>query len=67
MILDRDSFEAASRVINHHGKNAQRFALGRKIEAEDSDDEIGTVAWRRILAAIEEIERNERVPGEGLN
>jgi hypothetical protein len=60
MAEDPDIFRAAKLIIDQHGTEAANFAAGRAdLLLEDGDLE-GSAVWRRILAAIEELQRGRR-------
>ena len=66
MIDDPDIYRAAKLVIDQQGDVAGDFAAGRAdLLLEDGDME-GAAVWRRILEAIEELQRGRR-EGERLN
>jgi hypothetical protein len=47
-------------VIDQHGEEAAIFAAGRADELLMDGDTDGSAVWRRILAAIEELQRGRR-------
>jgi hypothetical protein len=60
MISDPDIFHAAKLVIDQRGEEAATFAAGRADELLEDGDIDGALVWRRILAAIEELQRGPR-------
>ena len=60
MVDDPDIFRAAKLIIDQHGVEAATYAADRAdLLLEESDPE-GSAVWRRILAAIEELQRGRR-------
>jgi hypothetical protein len=66
MIDDPDIFRAAKLVIDQRGEDAAMFAAGRADQLLEEGDLDGSAVWRRILAAIEELQRGPR-EGEAVN
>lgn len=62
---EKDVWRAAQAVLKLHGDDALAYARTRaeQFAAQGADD--GAAAWRRIAAAIEELERTE--PGGSLH
>ena len=66
MVSDPDIYRAAKLVIDQHGDEATDFAAGQgDLPLEEGDME-GSAVWRRILEAIDELQRG-RQEGEHLN
>ncbi len=63
-VSDIDIMRTAHIVIKQHGASAAYFAAGRADDFLEADDLDGAGTWRRILAAIEDLQREERKPGE---
>jgi hypothetical protein len=63
---DPDIFRAAKLLIDRHGEDAAIRAAQRADVPLDEGDVDGALVWRRILEAIEELQR-ERRNGEPLN
>ena len=66
MLDDPDIFRAAKLLMDQHGEDAAIRAAQRADELLDEGDVDGAVVWRRILEAIEELQRGRR-EGEPLN
>jgi hypothetical protein len=66
MTADADIYRAAKLLIDQRGENAAAFAAERANVLLDEDDLDGSLTWRRILAAIMELQR-ERGDGEAVN
>jgi hypothetical protein len=66
VIDDPDIFHAAKLVIDQRGEEAANFAAGRADLLLEEGDLDGSAVWRRILAAIEELQRAPR-PDEAVN
>jgi hypothetical protein len=52
MTADADIYYAAKLLIDQQGENAAAFAAGRANVLLDED---GSLTWRRIIAAIQEL------------
>jgi len=63
---DLDALRCAKLLLDRHGRDAERHAALRADELEAAGDEAGRRAWRRILAAVDELARTERRQGETL-
>jgi hypothetical protein len=61
-----DIYRAAKLVIDRHGKEAALYSAARTAVLAGEGDNGGTAIWRRITAAVEELQR-ERRPGEAVN
>ena len=66
MIDDLDIFRAAKLLIDQHGDDAATRASLRADELLAERDADGSAVWRRILAAIDELQRGRR-EGESVN
>jgi len=66
MVDDPDIFRAAKLLIDRHGDDAAIRAAERADKLFEDGDIDGALVWRRILAAIEELQRQPR-PGEPVN
>jgi hypothetical protein len=55
-----DIYCAAKLVIDKYGDEAENFAARRVEQFLDDGDLDGSAAWRRILTAIEELEKETR-------
>jgi hypothetical protein len=66
MTSDPDIYCAAKLLIDQHGADAGLCAAERAGAPLEASDMIGATIWRRILKAIEELERG-RQEGESLN
>jgi hypothetical protein len=60
VIDDHDIFHAAKLLIDKHGDDAALRAAQRADELLEDGDVDGTVVWRRIIDAIEELQRGRR-------
>ena len=60
MIDDPDIYHAAKLVIDREGEGAATFAADRADALLEKGDLDGSAVWRRILAAIEELQRERR-------
>ena len=63
MIPDIDIFRSASLLVKHHGEDAPIHAAMRADAMLDKGDLDGLAVWKRILRAVEELQRAE--PGAG--
>jgi hypothetical protein len=63
MTTRQDILRAASLVIANHGERAWFRCAQRADELLDRGDVEAARAWRRILAAVEELQSTERPDG----
>jgi hypothetical protein len=61
-----DIYRAAKLVIDRDGEDAQLYAAARTVVHAGKGDEEGAAIWRRVAAAVEELQR-ERRPDEAVN
>jgi len=61
-----DIYRAAKLVIDRHGEDAPLYAAARTAVLAGEGDTEGAAIWRRITAAVEEVQR-ERRPDEAVN
>ena len=66
MTSDLDIYRAAKLLIDPNGDEAALYAAGRADLLFEEGDAAGAATWRRIMAAVEELQRGRR-PGEGMN
>ena len=64
MTSDLDVYRSAHALIQRHGSEAAILAAMRADELMDAGDLDGAAVWRRIVAAIKEMQRVEPGPGE---
>ncbi len=62
-----DTYRAASLLIKQHGDEAVIHAATRVYELLDAGDLDCAAVWRRIIRAIEELQRKEPGEGEAVN
>lgn len=67
MTSDLDLYRAANLLIKRHGGEAPIHAAMRADELLDAGDLDGAAVWRRIIRAIEELQRKEPREGEAVN
>ena len=67
MIYDRDIFRAAQLLVKRHGADAPIVAAQRADELFNEGDLDGVAVWRRILHAVEELQRVTPKVGERVN
>jgi hypothetical protein len=60
VIDDPDMFRAAKLMIDQHGEDAEARASLRADQLLAERDVQGSAVWRRILAAIVELQRGRR-------
>ena len=63
-IDDIDIFRAAAAFIKQHGHDAQHLAIKRTTEMLDTGDVDGYAVWKRIVNAINVMQRETPRPGE---
>jgi hypothetical protein len=61
-----DIYRAAKLVIDRHGGDAALYAAARTAVLAGEGDDAGAAIWRRITAAVEELQRARR-PDEAVN
>ncbi len=64
MIPDLDIFRSANLLVKQHGQDAPIQAAMRADAMLDKGDLGGYAAWKRVLRAVEELQRAE--PGAGV-
>ncbi len=64
MIRDLDIYRGASIHIREHGEDAALEAAQRADAMLEKGDLEGLAVWKRIVRAVEEIQRTERKPGD---
>ncbi len=67
MISDIDIYRAASVVMKQYGKDAQIHSTKRASAMLDKGDLGGHAAFKRILQAIEELQRKAPKSGEAVH
>ncbi len=67
MIPDLDIFRSANVLIREHGAGAALEAAQRADAMLERGDMGGCAVWKRIVAAVEEIERKERRENEAAH
>jgi hypothetical protein len=66
-IADTEIWRAAHMLIAEHGQDAVVIVAQRLDELLQRGDAKGEGVWRSIAAAIDELRRTERMPGERMN
>ena len=64
MITDLDIYRSANVLIHEHREDAALEAAQRADAMLERGDMEGCAVWKRIVRAVEEIERKERREGE---
>ena len=64
MTSDLDIYRSAKMLIDQHGEDAGLEAAIRADAILEKGDMEGAAAWRRIVKAVEELQRQEPGPGE---
>ncbi len=64
MTSDIDIFRSASVLIREHGEDAALEAAQLADAMLERGDMEGAAVWRRIVKAVEEMQREERWPGQ---
>jgi hypothetical protein len=67
LISDPDIWRAAQLMIKRHGEDAAIAAAQRADELFNENDFDGAAVWRRILHAVEELQRATPRVGERVN
>ncbi len=63
MIPDLDIYRSANVLVKRHGQDAPIHAAMRADELLEAGDLDGCAVWKRILRAVEELQRVEPGPG----
>jgi hypothetical protein len=67
MTSDLDIYRTASVLIREHGEEADFVAAQRADSFLEAGDIDGQMIWKRVLAAVKEIQREEPEEGEAVN
>ncbi len=67
MASNIDIYRSAKLLIDQHGEDAGLEAAMRADAMLEKGNMDGKRVWLRIIAAIEEMQRTERLPGEGAH
>ena len=67
MISDPDIWRAAQLIVKRHSADALIVAAQRADELFNEGDLDGAAVWRRILHAVEELQRVKPNAGEKVN
>ncbi len=67
MTSDLDVYRTASVLIRWHGEDADLQAAQRADAMLEKGSLDGQRVWRRVLAAVKEIQRQEAREGEAVN
>ncbi len=62
-IPDLDIYRSANVLVKHHGQDAPIHAAMRADAMLEKGDLDGCAVWRRILRAVEELQRTDPAPG----
>ena len=67
MTPDIDIFRSAQLLVKRHGKDAPIHAAIRADAALEVGDLDGLATWKRILRAVEELQRAEPTSGKAVH
>ncbi len=67
MISDLDIYRAANLLVKHHGQDAQIHSIKRASAMLDKGDLGAYAVWKRILRAVEELQRMEAKSGGAVH
>ncbi len=67
MIHDIDIYRTAAVLIKQHGQDAPIHAAMRADAMLEAGDLDGLAVWKRILRAVEELQRVERGPSAAVH
>ncbi len=67
MIADLDIYRSANVLIREHGTGAALEAAQRADAMLERGDMDGCTVWKRIVRAVEELQRKERREGESAH
>ncbi len=66
MITDLEIFRAANQLVKRYGEDAEFEAAMRVDAMLEAGDPEGTAVWKRILEAIDELQRDKPDQGETI-
>ena len=67
MTSDLDIYRSANLLVKHHGEDAPIEAAMRADAMLDKGDVDGYAVWRRILRAVEELQREIATAGDQIH
>ncbi len=67
MIPDLDIYRAAAVILKRYGEGAPTHATKRATAMLKAGDPDGSAMWKRILRAIEGLQRTAPKPGEAVH
>ncbi len=67
MIPDLDIYRSANLLVKQHGEDAPVHAAMRADAMLDKGDLDGYAVWKRIVRAVEELQKLEPTPGEAVH
>ncbi len=67
MISDLDIYRSANVLVKRHGEDAPIHAAVKADAMFEAGDLDGYAAWKRILRAMDELQRAEPGPGEAVH
>ncbi len=67
MVSEIDIYRSAKLLVDQHGEDAGLEAAMRADTMFEKGAMAGAATWRRIVKAVEELQRQERRPGEGAH
>ena len=67
MIPDLDIYHTANLLVKHHGDDARLHAAMRADAMLKDDNSDGYAVWKRILRAIEELQRTTPKSGDSVH
>ena len=67
MTSDLDVYRSASVLVREHGTRAAQEAARRADALSAKGATKGAAVWRRVLKAVEELQRKKRAPGEAAH
>ena len=67
MTSNIDIYRTSNALIRQHGKDAPSHTSMRADELLDAGDMDGQAVWKRVLAAVEELQSKDRPEGAAIN
>ncbi len=67
MVSDLDIYRTAQVLVKQHGQDAPIHAAMRAGELLEAGDLDGYAVWKRVLRAVEELQRATLTEGERVN
>ena len=64
VVSDKDVWQSAQALIKQHGEDAHIHAAMKADELLEKGDVEGQAIWKRVIAAVNELQRDKAADGE---